>query len=182
MTYPPPAVRILLIFIVFLAAIFDLRSRRIPNWLSVTGVLLGLALNLFLGETPGLLFAAKGLGLAMLVYVPLYLVRAMGAGDVKLMAAVGSIVGPMDWLGVFLLTALLGGPIAIVTAMSRGRLAQSLSNVLTIVRELGHFSAPYRRKEELDIHSARAMTMPHGAIVALGVTAFLVAGMFWAPK
>ncbi len=182
MTYPPPAVRILLILVVFLAAILDLRSRRIPNWLTVSGVLLGLSLNGFLGEFPGLLFAAKGLGLAMLIYLPLYLVRAMGAGDVKLMMAVGAIAGPMNWLGIFLATAILGGPIAVITALAKARLAQSLRNVFVIVRELAHLAPPYRRAAELDIHNTRATTMPHGAIVALGLTAFLIGGYFLAPK
>ncbi|MBK5291356.1 MAG: prepilin peptidase, partial [Acidobacteriia bacterium] len=162
-----------MILIVFLAALFDLRSRRIPNWLTVSGAVLGLGLNWFLGETSGLVFGAKGLGFAMLVYLPLYMIRAMGAGDVKLMAAIGAILGPMNWLGVFVLSALLGGPIALITAMSRGRLGQSFRNVLAILRDLAHFTPPYRRTAELDIHNPGAMTLPHGAIVALGVTAFL---------
>ena len=182
MTYPSPAVRILLILTVFLAAFFDLRSRRIPNWLTVSGACLGLGLNFFLGEFPGLWMGAKGLGLAMLVYLPLYVIRAMGAGDVKLMAAIGAILGPMNWLGVFMITAILGGPIAVLTAMARGRLRQSLANVLLIVRDLAHFLPPYRRTEELDIQNPRALTMPHGAILALGASGFLIAGMLWAPK
>jgi len=63
---------------------------------------------------PGLLRAGKGLGLGFALYFPLYLIRGRRAGDVKLLAAVGSITGPGNVFGVFLLTAILGGLIAFV--------------------------------------------------------------------
>ena len=76
------------------AAVWDIRQRRIPNWLTYPGIGLGVALR-------GLLFGWKGLGsaiegclLAGGIMFLFYAVRAMGAGDVKLMAAIGSLVGP----------------------------------------------------------------------------------------
>src|SRR5258708_213689 len=94
---PPPGAEALLLAIVLGAAVYDVRYRRIPNWLTVAGVLAGLLLNSFLYQGtspavfgfPGLFFALKGLFVAFGVYVFLYALRAMGAGDVKLMAAVG---------------------------------------------------------------------------------------------
>ncbi|MDX2181298.1 MAG: A24 family peptidase [Bryobacteraceae bacterium] len=77
---------------------FDLRERRIPNWLCAAGFALGVALH----WRDGLLGAA----LAMAIYAPLYLLRGVGAGDVKLMAAVGAIAGPWNWLGVFAFSSL----------------------------------------------------------------------------
>ena len=73
---------------VAIAAVYDIRFRRIPNWLVLTGLVLGLGLNTFLFRWPGARASLLGIGLAFLIYFPLYLLRGMGAGDVKLMAAI----------------------------------------------------------------------------------------------
>ncbi len=91
MTYLRPIVQVLLLLLVIPAALYDSRQRRVPNWLALAGLLLGIGLNSFLYESTGLLTSLKGLGVAFLIYFPLYLLRAMGAGDVKLMAAIGAI-------------------------------------------------------------------------------------------
>ena len=97
------------------AAVYDVRYRRIPNWLTVGGVLLGLALNAFLYQGwPGLRFSLPGFGLGFGVYFLLYVLRAMGAGDVKLMAAVGAVVGWQNWFGIFVITAIIGGLMAMI--------------------------------------------------------------------
>src|SRR5947209_3673955 len=111
LTPVPPGVQVLLLALVLGAAVFDARYRRIPNWLTLAGVLIGLAMNAYLygvfptkqvqGSWGGLLFAAQGLGFGFAVYVFLYALRAMGAGDVKLMAAVGAMAGWRDWFGIF---------------------------------------------------------------------------------
>src|SRR5438067_2208881 len=100
---PPPGVEAVLLALVLGAAVYDARYRKIPNWLTVTGVLVGLSLNAFqygaVGSQVirpswfGLLFGLKGLAMGFFIYLFLYVLRAMGAGDVKLMAAVGSMVG-----------------------------------------------------------------------------------------
>src|SRR5258708_8116772 len=105
----PLAIEILLAAMVLTAAVYDLRWRRIPNWLVLAGMISGIGLNSFLLEREGLVLALEGLGLAMLVYFPMYLLRAMGAGDVKLMMAVGAMVGWRAWFVVFVLSAIIGG-------------------------------------------------------------------------
>ena len=190
MSLPPLVFQILLIAMVAVAAFFDLRFRRIPNWLVLAGLILGIGLNAFLGDPhatsffswSGTLFSLKGLGLAFLIYFPLYLLRGMGAGDVKLMAAVGAIVGWRDWLGIFIITALLGGLVAIALLLSRGRLNKTLSNVGSLVLALFSFRAPYARNEELDITSGKSVKLPHGVVIAWGCLFFLAAAWLWAPK
>src|ERR1700751_1600311 len=73
----------------------DLHSRRIPNWLVLTGLTLALAVRLG-GARAAQGYSAWGLGLLTGggLFLPLYLLRGMGAGDVKLMAMVGAFVGP----------------------------------------------------------------------------------------
>lgn len=97
----PTVLNSTLIALVLVAAAYDLRFRRIPNWLNLSGVIAGFGVNTFLSGGHGLRNASLGLLCALLVYVPLYLIRGMGAGDVKLMAAVGAIAGPGHWLGIF---------------------------------------------------------------------------------
>jgi prepilin peptidase CpaA len=179
---PPPGVEALLLAIVLAAAVYDVRFRRIPNWLNVTGVVLGLTLNSFLyqGISPnvfgfaGLFFALKGLGLAFIVYVFLYALRAMGAGDVKLMAAVGAIVGWEDWFGIFIVTAIVGGIMALLLVIMRGRLQKTLFNVGFIISEMKEGRPAYLKNEELDVRSKKALGLPHGAVIALGCIFYLI--------
>jgi len=133
-----------LALVVIVAAVYDVRFRRIPNWLVLSGLVLGIGLNTFLFEWSGLRFSLKGLGLGLVVYFPLYLLRGMGAGDVKLMAAIGSIVGWANWLGIFLVTAVLGGFVAIILLLGRGKLRSSLWNVGFLIQRLGTLQAPTR--------------------------------------
>src|SRR5229473_3918321 len=144
MTFLPVAVQLLLLVVVAIAGFYDLRFRRIPNWLVLIGLIVGIGLNSFLFEWAGLQRALLGMGLALLIYFPLYALRAMGAGDAKLMAAVGSIVGWQNWIVLFVVTALLGGLTAVVVLLFAGRIRKTFWNVGWIMNEVLHFRAPYR--------------------------------------
>jgi prepilin peptidase CpaA len=157
------------------AAAMDLRFRRIPNWLTLSGVLLGIGLNLLLGSSDyNWRSALMGLGLAFGVYFPLYLLRGMGAGDVKLMSAIGALVGPGNWLIIFILGNVFGFFAAILLLLSKGSFWGTLRNVGQVLYELVHFRPPYLRRAELDLNHPKAVTMPHGLAVAVGSCAFLL--------
>jgi prepilin peptidase CpaA len=173
MTALAPALQVLLAAVALIAGVYDIRYRRIPNWLVLPALLVGLLLNGFLYYGPGLRESALGIGLALLVDMPLYLLRARGAGDVKLMAAIGAIVGWRGWLAIFILSAILGGVFAVILTLARGRLRQTFWNVGCILSEMAHFRAPHWRSPELDIQSPRALTLPSAAVTALGCLAFL---------
>ena len=134
-TLPPPGVVAVVIALVLTAAVYDVRYRRIPNWLTLVGVLAGVALNGFLDQgRPGLFVSSLlGLAIAFGLYFVLYALRAMGAGDVKLMAAVGAIVGWPDWFGVFIVTAIIGGIMALILVAARGRVRKTFGNVAFIL-------------------------------------------------
>jgi prepilin peptidase CpaA len=180
-TIPPPGAVALLLALVVGAAVYDVRYRRIPNWLTVSGVLLGLALNSFLyqGTSPylfgfaGLFFAFKGFALAFVVYVLLYALRAMGAGDVKLMAAVGAIVGWENWFGIFIVTAIIGGIMGLIMVVLRRRLQKTIFNVGFILSEMKSGRPAYLKNEELDVRSKKSFGLPHGAVIAVGCVFFL---------
>ncbi len=183
MSFPPIVIQVVHAAVVITAAIFDVRSRRIPNWLNLFGVVAGLLLNWFLDvDKYNWRTALMGLGLAFAIYFPLYLLRGMGAGDVKLMAAIGSLVGPANWFGIFVLSNVLGAAAAIVLLLSKGRLWGTIQNVGYMLNELAHFRPPYMKKEELDLQSPKALTMPHGLAIAMGSLSFLAAVWIWAPR
>ena len=182
MSLPPLVIRVVLVLLVIVASLFDLRKHRIPNWLTIAGVILAIALNTFLFEMAGLWYSLKGLGLAFAVYFVLYLLRGMGAGDVKLMAAVGAAVGPYNWLGILFLTALIGGAAALVLAGSKGRMRRTFVNMWLLLMSLRQGRAPYRDNPELDVQSDRALRLPHGVVIAGGTLAFLAAALIWAPR
>jgi prepilin peptidase CpaA len=174
LSYPPPAITAALLITVIAAAMFDMRSRRIPNGVSVAGALMGIGLNAFLFDSAaGVWFALKGLLLGFGVYFALYLLRAMGAGDVKLMGAVGSLVGPSNWFAIFLITAIVGGAMALMLVLVKGRLRKTLFNVAFIFSEMTHLRPAYLAKEELDVKSKEAVGLPHGAVIAVGCIFFL---------
>jgi prepilin peptidase CpaA len=112
------------------AAYTDLREQRISNRLTFPLMLLGLAYHGMVRGQDGLAFAGYGLVLGLIVMIVPYLIGVMGAGDVKLMAAVGAILGPADLLNAFLLTSIFGGVYAL------GVLAMRLPYLKKVVRSL----------------------------------------------
>lgn len=184
-TLPPPGIEVILLTLVVAAAIYDVRYRRIPNWLTVSGVLAGIAMNTFLAwpspqRWSGCFFALKGLGLGFGLYLLLYTIRAMGAGDVKLMAAVGAMTGWENWFGIFLVTAVLGGLMALVLSIARRRLGKTFWNIGFILSEMKQGRPAYVQREELDVRSPKSVGLPHGAVIAISTLFFLAASMYFA--
>ena len=170
--------QILLGILTTVAAGFDIRYRRIPNWLVLTGIVTGFIWNLYSSGWSGLLHAAAGLGLGFALYFPLYLLRARGAGDVKLLAAVGCITGPGNCFWIFLLTAILGGVIAMGMLLWHKRVQHTFFNLSFIMSDLAKLRAPYKSSEELDVTTAKGMRLPHGAMILVGAVAFILIMQF----
>jgi prepilin peptidase CpaA len=180
-TFPPPVIAALLLVLVFAAAAYDVAFRRIPNWLTAAGALLGLAANTLLYRGwPGLRFSLGGLLAAFAVYFGLHSLRAIGGGDVKLMAAVGSLAGWQNWIGIFLITAIVGGVAALILVTLRRRAKKTLSNVGFVLSEMKSGRAAYAKNEELDVRSSKGLGLPHGAVIAAGTAAFLAIGAHFA--
>lgn len=114
-----------LIVVVVAAAITDLRSRRIPNWITVSGAVLGLALQVMDGGIRGALLCLGGALLGFGIFIAFYIAGGMGAGDVKLFSAVGALAGPSALIIIFVLTGLLGGVAAIAAAIWHKRIQRT---------------------------------------------------------
>ena len=183
-TRPAVGIEFALVLAILVATVTDLRSRRIPNWLTVSTLLAGFVLNALIAypsPLEGLWLAAKGFALAFALNLVMYMLHMTGAGDVKLLAAVGALVGCSDFLGIFLLTALLGGMLAVVLMLLKGRVRQTLWNLGYMVSELMRWRAPHLTREQLDVGSSKAMRLPGAVRIGLGVVAFLVMARVWSP-
>jgi prepilin peptidase CpaA len=105
--------------VVAVATFTDLRSRRIPNWLVLPFLPLGIAVSTWFHGWHGLEQSLAGAGLGILIYGILYWKFGMGAGDVKLSAAIGAWIGPNQFLIALVLTALAGGLVVLIWAAAR---------------------------------------------------------------
>jgi len=168
----PRVLEAVLLAVVIAAAIADIAARRIPNWITVPGAALGLAIQSYYGGWHGALSSLAGAGLGFGFFLLLHLAGGMGAGDVKLAGAVGAMVGAQSFVVVFIATGLLGGLAALVLSLARGRLRQTLERT---ARLIGNFGALHWKevRGSSDLHSPDALRLPYGAVIALGTVAFL---------
>ena len=167
-------IQLLLAVLVVSAAGSDLRARRVPNWITIPGLVLAIALNTVLPHGSGWRSSLLGLVAASAVYLIFFALRAMGAGDVKLMAAVGAAVGPANWFLIFVVTALFGGVAAVGTILVRKRTAKTLRNIGTIAASAASGQAPFRVSPELDVRDSRSAGLPHAVAIACGTLTFLL--------
>ncbi|MFV0421267.1 A24 family peptidase [Oleidesulfovibrio sp.] len=107
----------LLITILLIAVVTDLRSMRIPNWLTFPAIAAGLAYHGITQGLDGLLFSLAGLGLGFAMMLLPFILKVMGAGDVKLMTAVGAFLGLKGVFSAFIWTSLAGGVYALVVLL-----------------------------------------------------------------
>ena len=173
MTRLPAYLEYSLILLAFVTSVTDIQSRRIPNWTVVAGFAAGLIGNVYAFGWLGLRTSLLGFLCGFALYLPLYLLQGRGGGDLKLMAAMGAITGYPNFLFLFLLTSVLGGIFAIGYLLIRGGMIRALSNVLFILKELLLLRPPSLGRPELSIENAKALTMPHAVVAAIGALLFL---------
>jgi len=163
------AIEVILICLVAQAALTDLAMRKIPNVLILSGLMLALILHLLSGQ-PGSwvsLWLAGGFA-GFFLFLPLYLLRGMAAGDVKLMAMVGAFVGPWPALQIAALSTLIGGAIALLMLAYSGRWREIARNLQLIckpllLRLLGMPLLPVALPKQASVGG-----IPYGVAIALG--------------
>lgn len=153
------------------AAITDIRNRRIPNRLTYPAMLVGLALQTSFHGFRGLLLSAGGGFLFGGAFMLFYVVRGMGAGDVKLAAALGFIVGYGGSPQVMFATALAGGVLAILFMLVSGRFVETLRNTLWV--------AAFHARHGLQTHPVVNLDNPSTVRMPYGI-AFAVGTLWWA--
>jgi prepilin peptidase CpaA len=155
-----------------IAAIFDVRSRRIPNFISGPAILFGIYIHFTLGgykEAASSVLAGLLCGAVFLIF---FLAGGMGAGDVKLMIAVGCLGGISHTAFLLVFTALSGGVLAVGLAFQRGRLKEMLVNVGTLA--VHHQHEGLRPHPEINVANSQSLRLPYALAIAAGC-----ASTFW---
>lgn len=166
---------VLAMVVALVAGVFDWRCRRIPNWLTVSGLVAGVALNTVLGGLAGMRSALLGALLGLVLLLPLVLVKSLGAGDWKLTGALGAALGRRQ-LGLLLVVSfLLAGVMALVVVMWTGRLKQTLMN---IARILGSFLSLRMPPAEVSLDNPQSAKIPFGVAMSGSVWLIGLARMF----
>jgi prepilin peptidase CpaA len=157
------------VFLAVWAGAMDWRHRRIPNWLTVPGLLAGVVFNAMLGGWPGATASLVGAGLGLLVLLPFVLVKALGAGDWKLVGALGAVLGPARLTAVLVGSMLVAGAMAFGLIVHKGRFRQAVGNM---GRMLATFLALRLPGPEVSLDNPEAVKIPFGVAVAVTVVLF----------
>jgi prepilin peptidase CpaA len=151
------------------AAVIDWRTRRIPNALTFGASAVAVAFAAATGGVQGGLWSLAGFGVGLLIFFPLFALRALGAGDVKLLAAIGAWLGPslVGWVAVY--GAIAGGVLAIPWLVAGGRLGATLANIWGL---LVHWRlSGFKPHPVVTLDNPEAVRMPYALPIALGALA-----------
>lgn len=175
--------RALLLAALVLACVIDQRERRIPNWLSVGLLSIGLLWN-SLGPVGASLFddayagaiglrsALIGATLVFVVFIPMYALRLFGAGDVKLLTAVGAWLGPWQAVSLMLMVLLCGGALSVARMTNARRRAVTITNLQTIALQT---MAGAGGAQLFDPKSDTADRMPYAWAILAGALVYALA-------
>jgi prepilin peptidase CpaA len=162
-------------FLALWAGALDWRYRRIPNWLTVPGLLAGVAVSAAAGGWSGTKSSLLGAGLGLAVLLPFVLIKALGAGDWKLIGALGACLGPTRLIAVLVGSMFVAGIMALVLIIYKGRVRQAFAN---IVRMIGAFLSLHLPGPEVSLDNPESVKIPFGVAVALTVLFFVVRHAF----
>ncbi len=154
------------VLVACLGAITDIRTARIPNQLTYTALLLALPLRAAFLGLQGLKEGAIGLLVAGGLFLFLYVLRAMGGGDMKLMAAVGAWVGSRHVMTLILASALAGGVLAIGRIIFRNAVGQTVRNTMFLM--IYRFTSGLQPHPEMNVDNSSSQRLPYGVAIAVG--------------
>lgn len=170
--------------IVVIAAVFDYRRFRVPNFLTLPLCASGLLFHSWIGGLAGLQSSALGLAVGGLLLVLFYVLGVMGAGDVKLLAGVGAWLGGLNTYHIFLVAALAAGLYSVAVFALQRRLGHMLAflQVMTLqLLTLGkHMAWPEPVAVVVQRPNRRRYVMPFAVMIAIGMAALAAWGHFGA--
>jgi prepilin peptidase CpaA len=158
------------IALVVIACVPDVRTRRIPNVLTFGAALAALVFHAWSSGVAGLLTSLGGGVVGAALFFPFFALRGMGAGDVKLIAAVGAWLGPVMVFWVAIYTSLAGGVIGLLVAFAQGYARTAVTNVLALItfwRAVGLKPLPHVSLDGRGPRLAYAIPIAIGTMVTL---------------
>jgi prepilin peptidase CpaA len=160
---------------ILLASWIDYSQRRVPNWLNLALIVIGFAAQAAFFGTAGLATGAYGLltGFALLI-IP-WMMHGMGAGDVKLMAAIGVWLGPMLTFYSFALGAVIGGLAAVIMIVCTGRLWMALANINVIMHKCSKMGTVFSDFGSAKSFGRTSLLLPYGVPLTAGTLIILAA-------
>lgn len=151
----------------------DLRSRRIPNWLTVPGLVIGIAANTVLSGRSGLKTSLLGAAVGLALLLPFVLLRSLGAGDWKLAGSLGAFAGPRILMGLLLYSVFVAGVMAVALVIYKRHVRQTISNIGHILISLVTFQLPGSR---VSLDNPDSLKVPYGVALAFTVVLY---GILW---
>lgn len=148
-----------------LAGWTDWRARRIPNWLTIPSLIAGLAFNSYAYGWHGMVSSLEGAGLALALLLPVVMLRGLGAGDWKLMGAVGAFLGPSAFLAVLTVSVLVAGVMAVVQMVRARRVRVTLRNLVVLVH--GFIVFGLRPNPNVSLDDPESLKLPFGVAAAI---------------
>jgi prepilin peptidase CpaA len=164
------------VLVASLGGVSDARSARIPNWLTYSGLVVALVLRFALLGWVGLKSGAVGLLVAGGIFLILFVMGAMGGGDLKLMACVGAWAGSAHVIAILLAAALAGGVLAIFYVFFRQGVRTTLWNLFELIRF--RLTSGLQPHPLLDVREAGTVRVPFGVAIAMG-TLFCAGNAIW---
>ena len=152
-----------------LAGWTDYRSRRIPNWLTVPGLVIGVGLNVAAAGWGGLKTSLLGAVLGLLLLLPFVLLRSLGAGDWKLAGALGAFVGAGVLVNLLLGSVFVAGVMAAALVIYKRRVRQTLRNIGHLLISLFTFRVP---GSEVSLDNPQSLRVPYGVALAFTVVLY----------
>ena len=155
-----------------IAAYFDVRWRRVPNWLVVATIAVSVGWHAVVNGAMGILVSLAGLALGVCMLFPLYLLRGMGAGDVKFFGALGAGVTHKHLLMIFILSILVSGALALLVVLRKGVLGGTIARTKDLIS--GLLRGRLRPHPEISIDHGTALLVPFTAAVAIATWIYVV--------
>lgn len=161
-----------LVAFVVIAALYDIKSRRIPNLLIIVGLFTSIIYQATSEYGHGLAFWALGFVVGFVCFLPLYIIRAMGAGDVKLIALVGSFVGATGAFQIVILTVLAGGALALLVMLWNRSWKLVFENIGLMTANIT-IAAITRQLPKAEAPAKSAGNLPYGVAIAAGTLLYI---------
>ena len=159
----------MLLALAAIAGVTDWRSRRIPNWLTVSGLFAGIVINALARGWSGARYSLLGAGLGLGLLLPFVLLRSLGAGDWKLVGALGAFVGPQNLIALLFAAIMVAGFMALALVIWKRRLWQTLRNIWHMLGALFSFHLP---TAEVSLDNPESLKVPFGVAVAIAVVLY----------